>query len=377
MNPITFEQFIERATEKFGNKFDYSKARDDYEDYYTSMVTIICPIHGEFKIRPKTHIKSRTGCPLCSKNRKTTEMYIEEAKKVFGDLYDYSKTVYKSVHEKVTIICPIHGEFVKEAKEHLSGAGCPKCALDKKHRSFALTTEEFIRRSREVHGDLYDYSKVNYINQRTPVLIGCPKHGWFEQIADNHLHGEGCPYCRGEKIGDAKRKTLEQFISEAREIHGDYYDYSKVVYERSDEPVTIICPVHGEFKQSPSSHLSGHGCPSCNRISKGEERIFLILKEYGVSFKKQFKIVNESDISANKRFFVDFYLEDYNLVIEYNGVQHYNASERFGGESRFIEQKNRDEGLRQTLKKRGIQLLEIPYTEYKNIKQIIIERLHL
>ena len=115
-----------------------------------------------------------------------------------------------------------------------------------------LTTEEFIIKAKEVHGDKYDYSKVNYINVDTKVCIICPTHGEFLQMPSSHLNGRGCPRCSGNK-----KLTTEEFIIKAREINGDKYDYTKVEYVNNSTKVCIICPTHGEFWQTPNGHLSG------------------------------------------------------------------------------------------------------------------------
>ena len=130
------------------------------------------------------------------------------------------------------------------------------------------TTEDFIKRAREVHGDKYDYSKVVYDGASNEVTIICPKHGEFKQKASNHLSGQNCPFCSGKHA----IKTKEEFISDAKKIHGDKYDYSKVDYRGVLEPVTIICPEHGEFKQKPREHLSGCGCKICGAKKLWDER---------------------------------------------------------------------------------------------------------
>ena len=194
----------------------------------------------------------------------TTEEFIKRAKEVHGDKYDYSKVNYVNRKAKIIIICPIHGEFLQSPGNHLSGAGCPECGRIRTINSRRLTTEEFIKRAREIHGDKYDYSKVNYINSITPVTIICPVHGEFKQRPDNHIFGKtGCPYCNG-----GMKYTQEEFIKRAKEVHGDKYDYSKVNYIDSITPVTIICPIHGEFEQKPVYHLSGNGCSMCSGTKK-------------------------------------------------------------------------------------------------------------
>lgn len=118
-----------------------------------------------------------------------------------------------------------------------------------------LTTEEFIKKAREVHGNKYDYSKVIYNGLHKKVCIVCPEHGEFWQEAGSHLKGRGCPICWYKKNGNSCRKSLEVFIEQARKIHGDKYDYSKVKYINSFTKVCIICPEHGEFWQTPVHHL--------------------------------------------------------------------------------------------------------------------------
>jgi rubrerythrin len=122
-----------------------------------------------------------------------------------------------------------------------------------------FTKDDFIRSARKVHGDKYDYSKVVYKNNKTDVCIICPIHGEFYQTPNSHLKGRGCPIC-----GGTKKSTKEDFIIKAKQVHGDKYDYSKVVYVNNQIKVCIICPIHGEFYQTPKNHLSGQGCPKCS-----------------------------------------------------------------------------------------------------------------
>ena len=184
----------------------------------------------------------------------TTEQFIEKARLVHGDKYDYSKTVYNKMKEKVCIICPEHGEFYQQPRHHLSGNNCPIC-----NPYHSLDLDAFLQRSREVHGDKYDYSKVMFKGNRTKVCIICPVHGEFWQLPPNHMRGSGCPFCANEK----HRYTKEEFISKATKIHGDRYDYSKVKYANSQTKICIVCKEHGEFWQKANDHVQGRGCPIC------------------------------------------------------------------------------------------------------------------
>ena len=261
MAKLTTEEFIKKAREVHGDKYDYSKV--EYVNTRTK-VCIICPEHGEFSQRPSDHINGHE-CPQCGKEKnkksrsKNIVQFVEEARKVHGDKYDYSKVKYVNGTTKVTIICPEHGEFQQRPLNHLNGQGCPQCVGREK-----LNTKEFIKRAREVHGDKYDYSKVNYVNNRTKVTIICPEHGEFLQRPSGHLSGKGCKKCSIDSNADSSRKTKEWFIEEAQKVHGDKYDYSKVKYVNNATKVAIICPEHGEFLQSPKLHIKGAGCPWCS-----------------------------------------------------------------------------------------------------------------
>jgi len=126
------------------------------------------------------------------------------------------------------------------------------------------TTQQFIEDAYCKHGDTYNYKLVQYKGAKTKIKIICPEHGVFEQIPDNHLQGKGCPKC----IGNIKKST-QQFIIDAKKVHGDKYDYKLVQYKRSCDKVKIICSIHGVFEQEANSHLQGCDCPKCGHTYKG------------------------------------------------------------------------------------------------------------
>ena len=202
--------------------------------------------------------------------------FIIKARKIHGDKYIYDKVEYKTAKDKVCIICPEHGEFWQTPDGHLHGYGCPKCAhmilWDKRGR---VTTEDFIQKAKKVHGDKYVYNEVDYINNYTKICIICPEHGEFWQVPKNHLNGKGCPKCANVKKNKDNTKTSEDFILDAKKVHGDKYDYSKVTYTNNHAKVCIICPEHGEFWQTPSNHLNGKGCGKCAKNLKGTTESFI------------------------------------------------------------------------------------------------------
>ena len=196
------------------------------------------------------------------------EFFIKRSKQIHGDKYDYSKVEYVNTDSKVRIICPEHGEFWQTPHNHLNGQGCKKCAIISVHLKQKTLVDDFIDKACKIHGNKYDYSKVEYINNKTKVCIICPEHGEFWQRPDCHLHGQGCNKCANEKNGKKCSLTLEQFIKRAKQIHEDKYDYSKVDYKNIDTKVCIICSEHGKFWQTPYAHLSGQGCPICGSINR-------------------------------------------------------------------------------------------------------------
>tara|TARA_R110000851_G_scaffold95227_1_gene206985 strand:+ start:375 stop:1313 length:939 start_codon:yes stop_codon:yes gene_type:complete len=190
----------------------------------------------------------------------TQEEYLDRCYAKHGDLYDYSKAVYIGSNDKVEIICKIHGSFWRRAAYHLRGYGCSVC--NRYVGTKSLT--EFIGAAREVHGDLYDYSKAVYVSSKDKVEIICKLHGSFWQIAGCHVRGSGCPVC----VNVGKRSTQEEFLDGCYAKHGDRYDYSKAVYIGSKDKVEIICKVHGSFWQLAIYHVRGSGCPVCSNATR-------------------------------------------------------------------------------------------------------------
>jgi very-short-patch-repair endonuclease len=239
-----------------------------------------------------------------------TNLFISKAIKIHGDKYVYSKVNYVNAKTKVIIICKTHGEFTQTPSNHLNRHNCQKCA-----NNFKGNTEIFIEKAKQIHGDRYVYSKVNYVNADTQVLIICKEHGEFTQIPDFHINRKcGCPKCSN----NVKLDT-QTFIEKAIKIHGDKYVYSKVNYINSITPVLIICKKHGEFIQIPDIHIYQKcGCPSC--INKTEFKFYEKIKEIYPTIKRQYKV----EWCKNKlRLPYDFVIEDYNIIIELDGEQHF------------------------------------------------------
>lgn len=345
--------------------------------------------------------------------RSNTKDFIEKARNVHGDKYDYSKVDYVNNKTKVCIICHEHGEFWQTPNCHLRGTGCPMCANVKRREIMhengdrqRLTNDEFIKKAKNIHGSVYDYSRVKYINNYTDVEIICNKHGSFFQRPYNHLIGYGCPECSYEK----QRIGKEFFIEKAHEIHGDKYNYSKVRYINNHTKVCIICPEHGEFWQKPNNHLCGQGCYECGKKSLGiyralttedviekfknrhgdkydyshfvyngyDEKSVVICREHGPFYITPHAHIKGSGCKhcANKyligettlknllekhfnnvlyqvksdttgfdwlgRQSLDFYIPEIKTAIEYQGEQHFKPVKYWGDEEKFIYTRSLD-----------------------------------
>jgi hypothetical protein len=194
---------------------------------------------------------------------KTTKKFIEDSVEVYGNKYDYSESEYTGVMKPIKIICAIHGVFNQSPNAHLNGHGCKSCGVEKRVAESRSNTSTFILKAVEIHGDLFDYSLVEYKNNSTKVKIICKEHGVFEQTPAGHLAGRGCSRCHFDNVGKSKRSNKEDFASNSQIPHGNFYDYSEVVYLNNSTKVKIICPNHGAFWQQPNNHLQGKGCPQC------------------------------------------------------------------------------------------------------------------
>jgi len=314
----------------------------------------------------------------------TTYEFIEKAKFMHGDRYDYSMTNYINTRTVVIIRCKEHGIFKQTPSNHLNGQNCPICmgrgkgnnerfiwnaklvhGCPKCNGGVKITEKEFIKHAKEIHGDNYDYSKVNYINSKTKIKIICHKHGIFEMKPNNHIgEKQGCPICGIEK----KCLTTTEFIEKAKKIHGNIYDYSLVDYKRNNIKIKIICREHGIFEQKPCGHLNGRGCSQCKIKSKGELLIADWLNQNKISFDVQKSFIDCKNVLPLR---YDFYLSKYNTLIEYDGEPHFRVVKYLGGKRGFELRQTNDKIKTEYARDNNIKLLRIPYTEIKNISTIL------
>lgn len=302
------------------------------------------------------------------RKRLTTTDFVSKAITIHGDKYDYSKTVYTTAISNITIICNIHGMFSQRASNHLDGHGCKMCQAESRKD----TLDMFILKSKKLYGNKYSYTKTKYINSCNKIIITCKKHGDFTQRSTDHLAGkEGCSKCNRQILSSLKLSSTAEFIQKSISIHKNIYSYYNTIYVDSRIPVSIYCKKHGEFKQIPTNHLSGKGCPKC-KSPRGETEILKWYRHHNRPVVEQHSF---SDCKYIKPLRFDFYDIISNTCIEFDGLQHFKVIKYFGGDSEFNKQIIRDNIKTEYCKTNNIKLLRIPYWDINNINKILTEAL--
>ena len=288
------------------------------------------------------------------------ETIIKRFINIHGDRYDYSKVEYKSMHTPVCIICYKHGEFFMTPHNHLKGQNCNQCVQNEKSlKEKEINKNKFINESTEKFNGKFDYSKVNYVNNKTKVTILCPIHGEIQMTPYDHLHSKfGCKKCAVEYIGQEKIKNNKmEFKRKADIIHNGKHDYSNVSYNGVVDSIEIICPIHGKFIQNKHDHLQGCGCPKCGiRLSNSENDLYEYIKTY-------YSNVIHNDRNILKPYELDIYIPDKKIAIEYDGLVWH--SEKYD--------KDKNYHLNKTLEceRQGIRLIHIFEDEWLEHSDII------
>ena len=304
---LSTEEFISKAKEIHGNKYNYSKT---VFKKYRETIIITCPIHGDLEMFPQVHLRG-SGCTYC-------------------------------------VIIQRHSNRASTSTEK-------------------LTLGKFIEKAKEVHGDKYDYSLVkDFKNSKAKVNIICPEHGIFSQQINKHLYcGRGCKECGNASRIEFFKDTLEDFLRKAKAVHGDTYDYSLVDYKGSKIPVEIVCKVHNKiFLQKPGAHInSGHGCPSCAH-TRSKEELSVYCKIKNIFYPLE--VVHDYRPEWLGRSHLDIFISELNLAIEYNGHKFHHSSL---GVSDFLDKVSRDSEYHldkyNTCSKNSVQLLYI--WDFENI----------
>lgn len=401
-----------------------------------SRVTITCLVHGDYEQNAFSHLRGN-GCRACSATKvgaarrgrpsgltHTRDQFIAQATAAHRDRYDYTATEYRGTEFKVAIVCREHGVFHCLPGNHYKGSGCPDCGRRQAGLSHRVGFEDFVARSRQIHGDAFVYDAVDYVTMHDDVTLGCATCGQtFRQTPSNHIFGKnGCPRCRHSNLDQA------EFVRLCRLAHpSQLYDYSRTVFQGSQLPVTIVCSVPGEFAQTATRHLQGHGCAQCGYVTAADkmrittaEFVRRAVGVHGDAYQYHDSVYTGShepitiqcpkhgpfsqapanhvhgygcpkcrrgsrgealvastllalgvDFETQKSFpdlrlvrslRFDFYMPSLNLLVEYDGKQHYMPIDCWGGEDAFRGQQVRDALKNDYADRHSIILLRIPYT---------------
>lgn len=436
---MTKEYFLERVNLIYGNdKFSFPNLPDIFNNKLK--IKVVCYKHGEFTTIVCNFLNGR-GCPYCNKEKNTISFksFLEKSKEKYGDRFSFNESEYKTFSlNKITIHCNKHNlDFKATPSDSLRFIGCPECAKELYNENYYKHIENervnneknFIEKAREVHGDKYDYSKVKYVNSKTPVCIICPEHGEFWLAPQYHIKGRGCKKCahnyitninelnnliiklwgieydfsravfknmstkitvgyngvyfdvkpskllhpdNGKPITHQRVENYMSFIKKAKEINNNVYDYSLInetTYKNTLTKVPIICKKHGVFYITPEYHIQGIGCPSCNR-SKLEDIIRDFLTKKSIKFYEHYTPhFLKTNKFSNKSY--DFYLPEYNTFIECQGEQHFHPINYFGGEKQFEYQLQHDIEKYEKAMKNKINILYFKgnHTSLKNLTE--------
>jgi hypothetical protein len=301
------------------------------------------------------------------------QQFIEKSVTVHGDRFDYQSSNYKNIDTKVEIRCIKHNAiFHQSPYNHMKGRdGCLDCINESKSKRLSWTLDEFLSAAKRVHGNRYDYSKVEYKGQGQPVCVVCFEHGDFYVSPSNHIHNKhNCYKCSLIARGSKRRKSHSQFIVDAIAAHGELYDYSKTVYQTNQTKITVTCNNHGDFECSPRDHLGARsGCPRC-KSSKGEMQVRQVLVENHIAFLEQHRF---NDCRGKLPLPFDFYLPELNTCIEYDGEGHYRPIQRNSVVDLevFAKSKSYDDIKTNYCAKNGIRLIRIPFWQLKEIESVV------
>jgi hypothetical protein len=319
---LTTEKFIEKSRDKHGDYYDYSKSIYDGNNI---KITIICPIHGAFKQRPSDHY--RYGCKKCgrivsgNKQRCTKKHFIEKANRIHNNYYIYDDVNYIDAHSKVCIKCPKHGLFKQTPANHLQGQGCNDCANEKLRNDRHMSIPDYIEKGKSVHGmNAFNYSKITELNNlHSKITLICNTCKEPQTIIAGSHFKHGCNNCANKQNGLSQRKSHECFLTDANNVHGNYYEYLSI-YTTAKEPICIKCPNHGPFYQIPYVHLSGCGCPKCynNGTSKVAQEWINLLVITQPNLQHFYHKDGEFKIPGT-RYKADGYNEDINTIFEFHG----------------------------------------------------------
>lgn len=254
-------------------------------------------------------------------NKLDTQTFIKRSTEIWGDLYDYSKSIYVDSNHKINIICKIHGDFFQLPGNHYKYK-CRKCSHQSNIKNKKLNEEcknEFISKANKVHKNYYEYSLTAYINAKTKVKVICKIHGEFEITPNNHLRGKGCSECGKISAALSKIKTFDEYLIKFENIFGNKYDYSCVKWEGASKYIDVNCKIHGIFTILPYVHKTGKECPKCSNQYSKISIEWLSYMEIKYSVLIQHANNMGEYVIPDTKYKVDGYAKTINTIFEFQG----------------------------------------------------------
>lgn len=361
----TLESYVAKAKAVHGDRYRYvSYTAGETAKGTKAKITAICSTHGEFSQRAAAHLRG-CGCAVCGYEKvskdltKSFEEWVQKAREVHGDFYEYKKIYVADGETVLNLVCPTHGEFTQRAAQHIKGQGCRLCGIGKQGAAKRQTTNEVLDRVKAVDSEK-TILEVFHSPSGWRYRGVCEKHGEFVSDVGNYIYGTKhyCGKCGKVASGESKRLAKEEAIARCTEVHGNTYTYldfeNSSVYT-GNASITACCKKHGKFKQNLHDHLRGCGCRFCgNLISKGNLKIAEHLENLGIPIE-----LEKSFRDSQGRMDVDVYVPSKNLAIEFLGI--YWHSSKFKESSRLLKRKTRLEAL-------GVNFLAV-YEDELNLRE--------
>lgn len=344
---------------KYIESYNYTLLSKEYINNKTKLLVKCDKGHPEYEV---SFLKFKQGrrCPYCSNHVKITYENVLDFVNSLNYTLLSNKDQYKTVNSKLKIKCNkghITDTLTYENMKH-KGNRCKICANNVKY------TMDYVSNYISKFG--YKMISNEYKNSKSKILLKCKNDHSWECTFDNFISGERCPFCQNkDPLTDSR---IQNFV----ELNG--YKLNNVERDRYVN-INVLCQNDHSYKVRWDNFRNGQRCPICNNYSSlGETEITRILNKYNILFIKQYKI---EDCKFYKPLPFDFYLPDYNMIIEYDGIQHFEIVKHFGGYEGFIDRKIRDSIKNIYCKNNSIKLIRIPYTEYNNLENIISKNIKI
>lgn len=320
-----------------------------------------------------SHRNNGTNCPFCSgTNKKDTNWFINKAKSIHGDKFDYSNSKYINSKTKIEIRCIKHNNiFHQLSYNHFKkGFACKDCLIEHKRSLFSYDTDTFVEKSISLFGNKYDYSSVVYVNQKTEVKIRCKKHDFvFKKLPILFLKGSGCVKCSKENIISKRSdETLLKIRRHVKKLGGKCLSKE---YFANDKNLLFECKYGHKFKESWSDVKNSlRWCPKCSKNRLIGESIARQIMEH--SLQLEFPSVYLKEMEGLQ---LDGYNDEHKIAFEYQGYQHYTQSSHFHqSDNEYDSQVDRDKEKKRLCDKNGIKLIEI--FEFKTIRKNRIQKFY-